>query len=261
MANDTVKRFKLVLYHVLPVHEYLFMALGAGYLGMLAVKFEGGSVVIILHLLPFLNPVTTPAIGSAIFLKLPAVYIFMAGDTLGANWCKNYVGLCSGIRLVTRTTGYPVMRTFQLEGCCAVVETSGRPAFGDVALVTVLFGVVLCLKGILVDIFVTVHTALSDISELPFRLFRLIQVTGEAGCGYVRACERENRFFVFRDTKKRIVKPVYIVTFRTVSVFVGLCESRFMVILVTGIAIAEFQRLDEVGNVTILAINRSVHAQ
>ena len=261
MANDTVKRFKLVLYHVLPVHEYLFVALGAGYLCMLAVKFEGGSVVIILHLFPFLNPVTTPAIGSTIFLKLPAVYIFMAGNALGANWRKNYAGLCCSIRLVTRTTGYPVVRTFQFEGCCTVVETRGRPAFGDVALVTVLFGVVLCLKGILVDVFVTVHTALSDISELPFRLFRLIQVTGEAGRGYVRARKREVRLLMFRHTEKRIVKPVYIVTFRTVSVFVGLCENRFMVILVTGIAIAEFQRLDEVGNVTILAVNRSVHAQ
>lgn len=93
MANDTVKRFKLVLYHVLPVHEYLFMALGAGYLGMLAVKFEGGSVVVIIHFFPFLDTVTTLAVGRTIIFKLPAVYVFVTGDALAADWRKDYFGL------------------------------------------------------------------------------------------------------------------------------------------------------------------------
>lgn len=237
------------------------MALGTGYPGMLAVKFEGGSVVVIIHFFPFLDTVTTLAVGRTIIFKLPAVYVFVTGDALAADWRKDYFGLRCSIRLVTGTTGYPVVRTFQLECCCAVIETGGSPAFGDVTLVAVLFGVVLFLKCVLVDVFVTVHTSLTNISELPFRLFRLIQVAGETGCGYVRACEREVCFFVFRHTEQGVVKSVYIMTFGTIPVLVCTGEYCFMVILVARKAVAEFQRFDKVGEVTVLAIYCSMPAQ
>lgn len=237
------------------------MALGTGYLGMLAVKFEGGSVVVIIHVFPFLDTVTTLAVGRTILFKLPAVYVFVTGDALAADWRKDYFGLCASIRLVTCTTGYPVVRSLQFESGRTVIKPGCCPAVGNMALAAILFGVVLCLKGILVDIFMTVHTALTNISELPLRLFVFIQVAGETWCGYVRAREREVCLFVFRHTEQGVVKSVYIMTFGTIPVLVCTGEYCFMVILVARKAVAEFQWFDKVGEVTVLAIYRSVPAQ
>ena len=49
-------------------------------------------------------------------------------------------------------------------------------------------------------------------------------------------------------------------TFGTIPVLVCTGEYRFVVILVTGIAVAEFQRLDKIGDVTILAVHGCVFA-
>jgi len=177
------------------------MAPGTGYLRMFTVKFEGSSVVVKFHLFPFLDAMTTPAIGRAILFKLSAVYVFMASGTLGSNRCKNNFGLCGFIRLVTRTARYPVMCPLQFETGHTVVKSGGRPAFSDVALAAVLFRVIFCLKRVFMDVFMTVHTALTNISELPFRLFGLVKVTRKAGRGDVRAREREIRLPVLRHTE------------------------------------------------------------
>lgn len=52
---------------------------------MFSIQFESSFIVVVFHLFPFLDTVTTPAVGGTILFKLFAVHIFMTGDTLGSD--------------------------------------------------------------------------------------------------------------------------------------------------------------------------------
>jgi hypothetical protein len=200
---------------------------------MFSIQFESSFIVVVFHLFPFFDTVTTPAVGGTILFKLFAMYIFMTGDALGSDRGEHHPGLGGGIRFVTCAARYTIVRTLQPEGGQIVVKTCCCPTFCIMAFFTVLFRVVSGGKIFLVNIFMAICAFRTYVSELPFRLLGFVKVTGEAGCGYVRACERKRSLLVLSHTEKRIVKAVYIVAFSAIAIPVDLGENRFVIIGMT----------------------------
>ena len=83
---------------------------------MLAVQFEGGAVVVEPACLPIVKTVAFLAIGGAVFLKLPAVHVFVAADTGGGGDYKSYFGVDSFLDMARRTV---------LPGVCAFQGVTG----------------------------------------------------------------------------------------------------------------------------------------
>lgn len=209
MAVDALETRYFVLHHHLVADRRFLVAGRTVDFSMLAFQRECGLVMVEKVSRPALEGMAAAAVGHAIFFKLSAVYVFVAGRAFLRNigeapvWFFIITGMAGG------TIGAGVA-TLQGEVRLAVVEVVlAFPGVGQVAGLAGLIGVKFGGDFALVYIFVTIHTAAADFPKLPF--FFPFEVTGKARGGQVCPVEREIAFRMCLNREKAWRKPIDIV--------------------------------------------------
>lgn len=117
---------------------------------------------------------------------------------------------------MTLPAGNSCMLALEGERCSLMVEPDFIPGHNPVAIFTTGGGVIFRIDQVQVNIFVTIHTLFTNISETP--LF-LSSVTIQAGGGQVRPLQPEFRLVVSFDGKVGLCKAVNIVTIGTIGIY------------------------------------------
>lgn len=187
MTVDTFKTFEFVLDKADIALLNSFVAAGAVHRSVLAFELEGRFVMVELLDRPLLKSMAPGAVGYAEFFKLFLVRILMAIGTGGRQTGKLSVFKFRG-RLVAFPTGLLLMGPLQFECGFTVIEFIVLPTAGSVTLLTCFIRVPFFGDLTGMHIFVTIHTALPDLSEHPFFF---LSVAGETRRGHVSAFQRE----------------------------------------------------------------------
>jgi len=182
---------------------------------------------------PVVEAVAPRTIGHAAFFKLLLVRIFMAGMASSGESGK-FSMFMFGIGHVAGPAILPDVGALQLKLCLGVVEpVFGSPAFGGMAVFAGLVGVPFNVNFTYVNVFMAIHTALANFSELPLLFFPMAGITGRCDMRSGK-CKFSLGMFFKGECASR--KPVYGMAFRAVRRFYSGFKLPLVVIFVAGCA-------------------------